>query len=369
MRVQGLMLKLLNVDSPSERALRVVAYFDQLGANNPDLDSVVRATAVLADCVAGIAVPDKGLSLRFGADGRPVQGRASPGARSETLVLEDVGLEVWLERGDGREELDEFIVERFALAAASVIQRHQPQLDIAQAHGFSDPALSQIVVNERATEPERSRAAALLGVPASSTVQLIAFEPAPQDSLERARVRMQDAWGARIFFAPMSRNLSLIIAPLARPVAWGDVEIEGRAASGDVVDLLHAPSSWQQAREALRFAGRSAAWPRLLSAAELGATLLLARLETTEVLGSPDVAAIEGLLRTKSGPEDIGLLDHIVHTSSIRSAAKAASFHHSSVQSRVRRIEKALGLSLSQPDERARIVIALALWQVHSASI
>ncbi len=147
------MLKLLSVDAPGERALRVVAYFDQLGANRPDLDAIVRATALIADCTAGLELRDRGLLLRYSPEGGQLTGAGTP--TEQVAFSTDSGEHgsVWLERQGAPLELDEFIVERFALTAALVVARARPSGDLESAHGFADPALAQLLVNERASMP------------------------------------------------------------------------------------------------------------------------------------------------------------------------------------------------------------------------
>ena len=103
------MMKLLNVDAAGERALRVVAYFDQLVANNPDLDSVVRATALIADCSAGLNLRDRGLVLRYNCEGTLLSGPGSPlPAAPITTDAGEVGT-LWIEREGAPRDLDEFI--------------------------------------------------------------------------------------------------------------------------------------------------------------------------------------------------------------------------------------------------------------------
>jgi hypothetical protein len=363
--MQGLMVKLLNVDTPGERALRVVSYFDQLTSNTPDLDAVIRATAVLADCPAGVEITSRGLSIRYSSEGVLLTG---PASRVSQQTAIDAGSNehgtLWLERGDTNHELDEFILERFGLTIVTVLTRQRPTSGADTASGLSDPALAQLLVNARSTEAERSRAARLIGLHPASSVQLIAVESTgsiPEDLSTRP---LRTAWQRPVHIAPLSQHLSLLIAVGSDPVDWtASHGIAGRAASGPVVDILGAPRSWEIARDTLRFAGATSSWPRLLDSNQLGVVRLLGSLNPAVVADHPDVLNLERLASGAQGRESIEILDHFLHADSLRSAARAANFHHSSLQSRVTRIGQLLDIDLRSAAGRERAGLGLLLWK------
>lgn len=357
------MLKLLNVDAAGERALRVVAYFDQLGINKPDFESVVRATALIADRPAGLELPDRGLLIRFAPEGTVLGSGGNPSVRSPLTTDSGEGGAVWIERDGPALELDEFIVERFALTVSAIIDRERPNSELEHELGFSDPALAQLLVNERASEAERSRAARLMGLQSGDAIQLIALEPSSLDLLDNLPVRLRNKWLRPTYLAELSRSLILLIVVTREPIQWDTVDIDGRAASGPIVDVLDAPTSWAGAREALRFAGAGASWPRLLSAECLGAIQLLGRLDPAVVVSHPDVARIERVATGSNGAESILILDHFLHADSIRAAAREVNYHHSSLQTRVKRIGDLIGIDLSSASGRERAALALLLWR------
>ncbi|MET7993657.1 helix-turn-helix domain-containing protein [Amycolatopsis sp. NPDC005232] len=66
--MKGLLLRLSAVDSDAEAAVRVIAYFDELVAHRATIADLVRATASLAECVAGLQRGGES-PLRFRPDG------------------------------------------------------------------------------------------------------------------------------------------------------------------------------------------------------------------------------------------------------------------------------------------------------------
>ncbi|WP_326834413.1 helix-turn-helix domain-containing protein [Amycolatopsis rhabdoformis] len=79
--MKGLLLRLSAVDSDAEAAVRVIAYFDELVTRRATLPDLVRATASLAECVAGLRRGTEP-ALRFRPDGTRVVG-AETGAAHE----------------------------------------------------------------------------------------------------------------------------------------------------------------------------------------------------------------------------------------------------------------------------------------------
>jgi hypothetical protein len=368
--MQGLMLKLLNVDAAGERALRVVSYFDQLLLHHPDLESVVRSTAILADCVAGIRLPNNGRTFRINADGDSLSPNDSfvPSATVALPASDDTSLpgHAWLEREGAGGDLDEFILERMALIAAGVIQRSSYNRDFDYASGFSDPALAQLLVNERASEAERSRAARLMGLDHSSPVQIIAWaSPLTADAdLEASIGALRESWQRQVHLAQLSNDLAIAIVVTREPIQWSDSGLPGRACAGSIVEAVNAPKSWREAREGLRFAGIGTAWPRLLNSTTIGSLRMLASLDPAMVNSDPDVERIQSLWDANGGAESIQMLDFFLHSESVRSAAREANFHHSSMQNRLGRIEKAISINLKSGDGRQRASHALLLWQL-----
>ncbi|AMM18970.1 hypothetical protein AX769_00975 [Frondihabitans sp. PAMC 28766] len=364
------MLKLLNVDAAGERALRIVSYFDQLALHHPDLEAVVRSTALLADCTAGLELPDDLGGHRFTPDGVAVA-TSLPDATSTAVEVtlndrSETAGRAWLERPGGPGDLDDFILERMAITVASVVERRTSPRDLDYAAGFADPALAQLFVNERASETDRSRAARLLGLEHSSQVQLVAMQVDPEvpDDLERVSEPLRVSWRRKVFVARMSRDVGILIVATREPVDWSGVELQRRACSGPVVEAADAPQSWREARDGLRFAGLGAAWPSMLPSESVGSLRLFVSLDPETVRRHPDFQKLTKMHSQTGGDESIMILDFFLHAESLRSAARDARFHHSSVQNRLTRIERELGFDLKTGTGRQRASSALLLWQL-----
>ncbi len=71
--MKGLLLRLSALDAGAEAAVRVIAYFDALVERGATPVELVRATAALAECPAGMDRPDAE-PLRFRLDGSPAAG-------------------------------------------------------------------------------------------------------------------------------------------------------------------------------------------------------------------------------------------------------------------------------------------------------
>jgi hypothetical protein len=347
-----------------------VDYFDQLLANHPDLEGVVRATAIIADCTAGLRMPGESTNLCFTRDGDALMpDSASHPTASLPLIIDEFsqieGL-VWLERDSGQGNLDDFILERMALTSRSVLHRHNESRSIYQAAGFSDPALADLLVNERANEADRSRAARLMGLDPWQSIQLVAVGLQPQSPrlLNELSAALRAGLRRAVHMAQMTTELLLAVVVTKERIRAADVHIADRACSGPLVSVGDAPLSWARARQGLRFAGLGPSWPRFIESDDLGALPLLLELDPRTVRSHPDVHAVQKLHDSSAGAESIHILDLFLHTDSLRSTAREANFHHSSVQTRLQRIERLIDIDLRSGVGRQRAAHALLLWQL-----
>ncbi|MGI5126381.1 PucR family transcriptional regulator [Pseudonocardia sp. CA-107938] len=343
--MKGLLLRLSALDVGAETAVRVIAYFDNLIEFRAGPAELVRATAALAECPAGMERPGTPL-LRFAPDGTPVTGPAEPAGALDLTG----GGRVWLERPGGPGPFDDLVLERFAIAA---------RLLGGPAAHLADPALVELVLSEREASEDRVRALRLLGVDPAAPLRVLAVAaPEPRaaavELLGRAaplRVAVIDGLAAALVSASGPGEL--------HPAAGVRVGIGGATAGGT------AHRSWTQARHAVRFA--VAGGPDAVAAYDaLGVVALLAELPRERLLAQPDVVALSALAGTPSGVLDVTTLETFCRTGSLRQAAAQLHLHHSSVAARLAHVEQALGVRLDEPDGRFRArlaVLALRLGQ------
>jgi sugar diacid utilization regulator len=370
--VHGLLSKLADLDSSAERGLRVIEFFDQLVIHNADLEGVTRAAAVLAETVAGAMLDQSGEAVVVSPDGGVL---ATAGPSSHALVQdirvdESVRGRVWLERAtpEDEREWDRLIVERMAQCLATLTARNSTTLQASEL-GFTDPAILHVLLRKDGSETETARAARLLGFPVGEEVRVLAVHA--DRSLDRilAKIRKHVTLrvGARSVAAALSSTLAVVIVAAKEieqfPVSGASVCV------GPYVKVEDCRSSWVAARRGVRFSALGGLWPTFITTDELGCLTVLADLSPTEVGSLPDVQAIARLASSKSGSQDITLLDGLGSLTSLRDIAEALHMHHSSVAYRIGHLHEILGYDVRTQDGRYRARTALTLWRLHVCAI
>ncbi|MFD9408085.1 PucR family transcriptional regulator [Streptomyces sp. NPDC059989] len=341
--MEALAVRLSGLDPYVEGAIRVVAFYDTLMRRRVDLPALARASAGLAECVAGIRLHGTGRVIRVSPDGRPASAPPAPASTTEPITLdeEEIGT-VWLERAGPPNPLDEVLLERFALAAAAVVERYGPARTT-----MADPALVELVISSDSEEAARARALRLLGFAADLPVHVVAVRS--QLPLDRIGGLLCPARPVKA--APLA-DVGVILATTVDParIPAGVQAGVGGAGSPD--------RSWREARTALRFTT-----PRrpVVTYDDLGALALLAEVPQDAVRDNADVAAIA---RIADHPDDLETLDTYCATGSLRRAADLLHLHHSSVARRLEQIGKTLGIELTEPAGLIRARLALTAWQL-----
>ena len=87
--MEALAERLSRLDSRAEGALRVVMFYDALLRRRVDLAALARASAGLAECVAGIRLHGTGRAIRVGPDGRPAPAPEPPASTTVPLTLDE----------------------------------------------------------------------------------------------------------------------------------------------------------------------------------------------------------------------------------------------------------------------------------------
>ena len=327
--MKGLLLRLSGLDADAENAVRVIGFFDRLITERAGLDVLVRSTAELAGCPVGLRAPGQGLELRADT-GNAVTAGPMP-VRAMIRSLEG-GVEVWVAREGKPAPLDDMLLERFAIAAAVLLDH--PSVPLPE---LGDPALVELVLSESVGTAERSRALHLLGIGATAPLRVLAAKgEVPGRSVLLGDVR----------------------AVLATDVP----ETGGRLGVGPLLPAIEAARSWQAARTALLYTSDSepvAWWERL------GGLGLLARIETADIAQLADVRALD---RLAAEPDLIATLEALCATGSVRKAAASLHRHHSTMPARLARAESMLGFELDSAAGRFRLQLALMLRRLRDNS-
>ncbi|WP_410598631.1 helix-turn-helix domain-containing protein [Amycolatopsis sp. lyj-90] len=362
--MKGLLLRLSAVDADAEAAVRVIAYFDELVARQARLSDLVRATASLADCVAGLSRDGLPAPLRFTPDGERA---ADAVAEPASADLGEPPGKVWLERAGSPGPLDDLVLERFAMAAR-VLGRAEPS---GSAPQLADPALVELLLGERAAEEDRARALRLLGLDAGRPVRVVAVGTEDERDPGVAAVGLLARGGSlpRLHVAAVGEVAAVLMQPrddsavaslrsaLADRARERDTSGGVRVGVGDAVPGLEARRSWLQARLAERFA--VPAVEPVVVHGDLGSLTLLAEVPVARLREQDDVRALDALAATPTGAADVAALEAFCRTGSLRQAAVALHRHHSSVSARLAHVEDALGWRLDEPGDRFRARLAL----------
>ncbi|MFI8913184.1 PucR family transcriptional regulator [Streptomyces sp. NPDC053513] len=339
--MEALAVRLSGLDPYVDGAMRIVAFYDTLMRRRVDLPALARASAGLAECVAGIRLHGTGGSTRVSPHGTQASTPPAPASGEAPIVLDDEEIgTVWLERPGPPNPLDEVLLDRFALAVAAAAERYGPARTT-----MADPALVELAISSDSDDAARARALRLLGFAPGLPVRVVAV----RTSLPLDRVGALVCPGRPVKAAPLADAGVILATGLDRTGFPAGVRAGiGAAESPD--------RSWRQARTALRFTT-----PRepVVDHGDLGALALLADIPEDAVRDNPDVAAIDRL-----SPEDLETLDTYCATASVRRAAELLHLHHSSIARRLDHIGKALSLDLTAPTGLTRARLALTTWRL-----
>ncbi|MDQ0786496.1 CdaR family transcriptional regulator [Streptomyces sp. B3I8] len=364
--MKGLLLRLSSLDADATAAVRVIAHFQALlAADRVDPAALLRSTAALAECPAGMELAD-GRVLRAGPDGAALAG--GPGQVSGAADLGAAG-RVWLERPGPAGPFDELVLEWLAVAARTLAQ---------PAHAAVDPGLLEVVLSGRETVADRTRALRLLGfAPQAPLRAVVVAAPGEPESLALAllgrgrppgTVRAARIGGhgvalvqrAAVPGAPSPTGGTDSPAGELREVLRGAV----RVGVGGAVEALGAARSWEQAVVALRFAAPGVPAEAVADHDELGTVTVLADLPAARLRALPDVTLLAAVAARDGGAAGVDALSAFCRTGSLRQAAAELHLHHSSVATRLARVEAVTGWRLREAGDRFRARLALYAWRL-----
>ncbi|GHF18011.1 hypothetical protein GCM10014715_86350 [Streptomyces spiralis] len=371
--MKGLLLRLSALDPDAATAVRVIAHFEALLGTTVDATALVRSTAGLAECPAGLELAD-GRTMRFGPDGVALPGE--PGEVSGAAALAPAG-RVWLERPGGPGPLDELVLEWMAVAA------RMPNSGPARsaAPHVADPALVELVLSEREAVQDRARALRLLGLAPEVPLRVVAVAGGDADpgvravavlgrSALRGTVRMAGVGPLGVALiqrrdgaaSPAAELLEVVRGDGGGPSGPGGPWATARGVRmgvGGAAAPLEAGISWAQARAALRFAVADDPMEAVTDHDALGAVALLADIPPERLRAQPDVRTLEQVAGREGGELNLAALAAFCRTGSLRQAAAALHLHHSSVAARLAHVEDATGWRLRDPQDRFRAQLAL----------
>ena len=373
--VKGLLLRLSALDPDAAGAVRVIAHFEALlrgGALDPGM--LTRSTAGLAECPAGVELPD-GRTVRHGADGAALAG--APERVSGEAVSGGAG-RVWLERPGAPGPFDDLVLEWMAIAAGLL---GGPPRSAEPPH-VADPALVELVLSEREAVEDRARALRLLGLSPERPLRVVAVAVAPEAGertesadagVEAVALLGRGAPAAAVRVARVGRLGVALVQPrdgglspagelravLGERAALRESARAVRVGVGGAAEPMAAGVSWAQARSALRFAGAGGPDEALVDHDELGPVALLSRIPVEDLRAQPDVRALADLAGREGGAPAIAALAAFCRTGSLRQAAAGLHLHHSSVAARLTHVEDALAWRLHETQDRFRAQLAL----------
>ncbi|MGW6443083.1 helix-turn-helix domain-containing protein [Lentzea sp. NPDC055074] len=328
--MKGLLLRLSGLDADAESAVRVIGFFDRLITERAGLDALVRSTSELAGCPVGLHAPGQGLSLRAEAGGAVT---ADPVPAKASVRALEGGVRVWVARPGPPAPLDDMLLERFAIAAAVLLEHSSVPLP-----ELGDPALVELVLSESVGTAERSRALHLLGIGATSPLRVLAA--------------IGEVPGRSALVGDVRAVLSVEVP-----------RSDGRLGVGPLLPAIDAARSWHAARLALKYTsdGEPVVWWEKLG----GLALLAEQLDPVGVAALPDVRALDVLA---AEPGMITALDALCTTGSVRKAAGVLHRHHSTMTARLARAEAALGFELDSASGRFRLHLALMMRRLVSGA-
>ncbi|MFE5588589.1 PucR family transcriptional regulator, partial [Kitasatospora sp. NPDC056531] len=319
-------VRLSGLDPYVDGAIRIVGFYDTLMRRRVDLPALARASAGLAECLAGIRLHGAGRVIRVSPYGTEATTELSPASSEVPVTLDDEEIgTVWLERPGPAGPLDEILLDRLAIAVAAAVERYGPARTT-----MADPALVELAISADGDEAARARALRLLGFAPGAALTVVAVRaqlpPPPMPPglplLPLDRIGSLLCPDRPVKAAPLA-DVGVILTTAPDPTRLPDGVRAGLGEAGS------PERSWRQARTALRF---TTAREPVVRHTELGALALLAEVPAAALRENADVTAVA---RLAAGPEDLETLDTYCAAGSLRRAAEFLHLHHSSVARRL----------------------------------
>lgn len=381
-------MRLSALDADAAAAVRVIAHFQALLGRELDATALVRSTAGLAECPAGLELAD-GRTVRVGPDGTALPGR--PRRISGGTGLKPTG-RAWLERPGTPGPFDELVLEWMAIAAGTL----GTESGRGPAPQVADPSLVERVLSGHEPIADRAQALRALGLDPTTPLRVTAVSGADGTDTGLAAVALFGRGGlpGTVRVARLGAEAVVLLqrrdgtaspcealrtvlceragervghrgGPPALPLGVASDGV--RAGVGGAATALEARGSWEQARRALRFTVPGQPHDAIADHDALGPVALLAEIPLPRLRDQQDVRALAALAEQPGGRAAIDALAAFCRNGSLRQAATVMHLHHSSVAARLVRAERALGRGLSDPRDRFAAQLALYAYRLATA--
>ncbi|HSU65448.1 MAG TPA: helix-turn-helix domain-containing protein [Tepidisphaeraceae bacterium] len=352
--MDGVLKRLSTSESEAEGAIRAIAFFERLVAAKAGVDEIVRAAAQLTGLKAGVKGKPGFPSFACTPHGQKLESVPPPGALSRSVEAagEPVAT-VWLLESDEVTSLIELILERMAMAAEAVFVKGMT------IGAFVGSPVVQLLSRDTGNA-DRAAAARAIGFHATWPVRAVAVKPAASeseisDSLQR--------WGAQnaieVTRVTMDRGVAMCLIhdiPGHREITLPEWGLQ--VGLGSKANLQNAYESGDNARLALRMTSETLG-PAQADFEVLGPLQMIARTDPEDAGASRLVQQLRFLIHTPNGLAEVQALDSFCEHRSLRKASIALNLHHTSVNYRLKSIERKLGITLT--DEGSMFALSLAL--------
>lgn len=305
------MYRLAELDADSAGMVRVIDYFDALVRHGADATSLLRASAALADCVVGIETTGKVGSrdvLRCDRRGQwsPLP-QLAPTTAKDIVLGDVVAGRVWIERPGEKLPLDDMLVDRMALTAASILQPRRPLTDTEQTRNLLFPVDEFAVLTAcAALRIEPSTAVRVLVSTMAGGVRLpMSADPAPGRStgIEMAGEHLDLVLDSRL------RESELYQAAATHSACVG-ISLAAKASDAH---LLVGTARFARSQTSER--------TPVVYADDLGALVLLTPGPRIDHARIPDIVRALELSKSESGIELLATLRVYLRSGTLRAAA------------------------------------------------
>lgn len=357
--MKGLILQLSRLDSDAEAQLRIVDFFDSLLRGQATLENILRATAGLVGVPVGISLSNSGAVIGFDASGQPVDPDAVEVETAFHRMIVRHGREVgqvWLLDDDAASRERDLIMERLVLTCELLWDADELGTEARVVERLLSPSTS---------EAERRRAARLLGNKFPGLVQVLVASMTSDTPTGETLPRLESRLLASLRLsstAVLTTRIGTRLVMLAPATSTTSLDA-GHAltvAFGPAVPLADALTSLRLAQAALAHAERRGDARHVIRYTSTDPSCLLDLGPHSLIHQDPVIRRLHELLDDE--PDLARMVESLTEHGSIRAAAKSLHLHHSSLSTKIDRLEASLGMRIRDPECLYMLRLAVASW-------